>query len=181
MRHIVLSLQESSRLTEALLESFDIAALGAAFPPLFIVGARVAETRACAATWSQSVALELPFSTYHAGQTLWLRDTRIVGCGATVGCRVNIVWTLGAHGIVRGRCHDCWSERRDPLMTARSLLVESSRSQGRSWRFRDGWLRHGKETLNGRSVGRAESESWPRPRQIGEVAVQGSETMTENR
>lgn len=65
------------QLTQTFLQRLDISPLRTAFPPDFIVGASVAESRASAAAWLDSIAFELPLPTYHTGQTLWFWDGRI--------------------------------------------------------------------------------------------------------
>lgn len=84
-------------LTQSLLEGLDIAALGAALSPLLIVGAGVSQTRTSAAAGTDAVALELALPAYHACQSLWLGDARVVGGGLSVRRGVVLV-SVGAPG-----------------------------------------------------------------------------------
>lgn len=88
--------------TQTLLESLDVAALGAALPPLLIVGAIVAEAGTCAATGANAIALELALSANHASQSLGLGDVGVVGDGvAGFGILV------GVHAVVGSRHFGC--------------------------------------------------------------------------
>lgn len=82
-------------LTQTLLEGLDITALGAALPPLLIIGTRVSQAGACATAGSHSIALELALPTNHTGQSLRFGDVRIVGDGFAGGGR-GVIVTVGA-------------------------------------------------------------------------------------
>lgn len=65
-------------LTQSFLQRLDVAALGAALPPLLVIGTVVSEARAGAAAGPDTVALELAFPADHAGQALGLGDAGVV-------------------------------------------------------------------------------------------------------
>lgn len=66
-------------LTQSLFEGLDISSLGTALSPLFVIGARVTQSRACATAWTNSIALELALPANHACQPLRLGNTGVVG------------------------------------------------------------------------------------------------------
>lgn len=59
--------------TQALFQSLHVATLGAALPPLLIIGTRVTESGASATAGADAITLQLAFPTYHASQTLRFR------------------------------------------------------------------------------------------------------------
>ena len=91
-------------LTQTLLQRFYISALWPALPALFIVGAGMAETGACATAGTHAVAFELALPADHAGEALGLGDAGVVGDGGVAGDGIEIVGrTLALLGAVGGR------------------------------------------------------------------------------
>ena len=68
--------------TQSFLQGLDVAPLRPALPPDLVVGASVAETRACAAARLDAIALQFPLPANHARQTLWLRHARVAPRGS---------------------------------------------------------------------------------------------------
>lgn len=96
-------------LTQSFLQRLDIAALGAALPPLLVIGAVVSESRAGAAAGPDTIALELAFPADHAGEALGLGNAgvvrvRIARRGVVVVGAV-LVAAVARRAVVRGFGH----------------------------------------------------------------------------
>lgn len=96
-------------LTQSLLQRLDVAALGAALPPLLVIGTVVSKSRAGAAAGPNAIALELAFPADHAGEALGLGDAgvvwvRIARRGVVV-VRAVLVAAVARRAVVRGFGH----------------------------------------------------------------------------
>lgn len=114
-------------LTQPFLQRLDVAALGAALPPLLVIGAVVSESRAGAAAGPDTIALELAFPADHAGEALGLGDAGIVWVRiarrGVVVVRAVLVAAVARRAVVRGFGHGEGLAMMDGAADGVSLLV----------------------------------------------------------